>query len=177
MFNFSKNKKNACPVSEDDRIWIENSLIWLMNQFNEETLLRKSILVPTAEYFPPLFTKTDDMAGDLLQIVSTQMDVEKDNIKIDYYNDSITEITNDLGGILFTQQYENETYSTGLYAGKDSEGKYLIALEGSLLKTPYKLIATLAHEIAHIKILGEGRLEINDEYLTDLVTVFLASVL
>jgi hypothetical protein len=31
--------------------------------------------------------------------------------------------------------------------------------------------ATLAHEFAHIKILGEGRLDVNDESLTDLTTV------
>jgi hypothetical protein len=33
------------------------------------------------------------------------------------------------------------------------------------------MVATLAHEIAHIKLLGEGRINQNDERLTDLTTV------
>ncbi len=32
-------------------------------------------------------------------------------------------------------------------------------------------MATLAHEFAHIKLLGENRLDFNDESLTDLTTV------
>jgi hypothetical protein len=34
------------------------------------------------------------------------------------------------------------------------------------------MIATLAHEIAHIKLLGENRMEENDETITDLTTIF-----
>lgn len=33
------------------------------------------------------------------------------------------------------------------------------------------MVATLAHEIAHIKLLGEERMEINNEPLTDLTTI------
>ena len=36
---------------------------------------------------------------------------------------------------------------------------------------PENLVATLAHEFAHIKLLGENRIDNNDEYLTDLLTV------
>ena len=33
------------------------------------------------------------------------------------------------------------------------------------------MVATLAHELAHIKLLGENRIEANDEKLTDLTTL------
>lgn len=40
------------------------------------------------------------------------------------------------------------------------------------LDEPEHMIATLAHEIAHIKLLGENRMEENDEIMTDLKTLF-----
>ncbi|MEX0966516.1 MAG: hypothetical protein WD077_04710 [Bacteroidia bacterium] len=51
-------------------------------------------------------------------------------------------------------------------------GKYHIALDRGNLQRPEILVATIAHELAHVKLLGEKKLETNDEYLTDLTTVF-----
>ena len=39
------------------------------------------------------------------------------------------------------------------------------------LKNPISLIATLSHELAHQILLGENRIEENDEYLTDLTAI------
>ena len=72
---------------------------------------------------------------------------------------------------MFGQRYEDQSYSAGLYLGQH-DGKFLIALETDQINNFDKLTAKLPHEIAHIKILGEGRLKENDEYLTDLTTVF-----
>jgi hypothetical protein len=44
-------------------------------------------------------------------------------------------------------------------------------LDSALLTNGEKLIATVAHELAHVKLLGERRIEENDEPLTDLTTV------
>jgi len=60
---------------------------------------------------------------------------------------------------------------TRLYFGRNEQGKYEILIEKKNLTNPENLVATLAHEFAHIKILGEKRLEINDEPLTDLTPV------
>lgn len=53
----------------------------------------------------------------------------------------------------------------------NEDGKYEILLSTKQLLDPESLVATLAHEIAHIKLLGENRIHENNEYLTDLTTV------
>ena len=40
------------------------------------------------------------------------------------------------------------------------------------LDEPENMVAVLAHEIAHIKLPGESRMEENDERITDLTTIF-----
>jgi hypothetical protein len=58
-----------------------------------------------------------------------------------------------------------------LYFGKNDVGKYDVFIEQRNMTDPENMVATLAHEFAHIKILGEKRLDINDESLTDLTPV------
>jgi hypothetical protein len=43
-----------------------------------------------------------------------------------------------------------------------------VGIESGLLKNPTNLIATIAHELSHLILLGEGRLKENNEELTDL---------
>lgn len=172
MFSFFNKKKNACPIPEDIRIWMENALIWLINQFGEKKILSIKTLLPSQEDFPIQFNATEQMAYDILTVVAKQMDVDPRSIKLDFYNEQLLEIKSNIGHTLYGQQYEDENYSSGLYKGKNNDNKFSIAIEIGQLKDTDKLVATLAHEIAHIKILGEGRLKENDEYLTDLVTVF-----
>lgn len=168
-----KQPDPKCPITEDIRVWMENSFLWLMTQFGEEKIINIQTLLPNSSNFPITFKGEEEDAHNLLKILSTQMDIDPNNIKITFYKDHIAEYNNQMGHQLFSQQEENENYSAGLYSGKNNtDDKFLIAIETEQLKDTEKLIATLSHELAHVKILGENRLDFNDEYLTDLVTVF-----
>ncbi len=61
--------------------------------------------------------------------------------------------------------------AAGLYH-PDSYGGCRIELEARQLADPLSVTAVMAHEMAHYKLLGENRLAVNDEPLTDLTTVF-----
>jgi hypothetical protein len=171
MFGFHKNK-NHCPVPEDTRLWLEHNFVWLMTQFGQEKLENMKTMLPDQEHFPVQFDGTEQMAYNVMDIVARQMDVDPADIKLHFYDEQLMHFGSEAGLTLISEQYEDENYSAGQYWGRDADNKYSIAIELGQLKRPDDLIATLAHEIAHIKILGEGRLEENDEYLTDLVTVF-----
>lgn len=151
---------------------MEDALIWLINQFGEERILSTQTLTPTNDFFPIHFDGTDAVALGILPIVAQQMDVNPKNIKMEFYSEgpSPSQQLNDF--TLLSHQFEEDQYSAGQYLGKNADGDFTIAIERGQLSEPDKLIATIAHEIAHIKILGEGRLKDNDEYLTDLTTVF-----
>lgn len=65
---------------------------------------------------------------------------------------------------------EGEELSTGRYI-EDDDGYIEILVEEKQLENPLSLIATLAHEMAHYKLLGEGRTGENDEVLTELTVL------
>ena len=71
-----------------------------------------------------------------------------------------------------------EEYSgaAGLYFSTTSkETRKKIAINISQFKNPTKLVATIAHELGHVILLGGGKISRDDkdhEYLTDLITVF-----
>ena len=77
-----------------------------------------------------------------------------------------------MGTGIFLRTEKDDAGASGLYWGKREDGKYEISLVRSKLAHPENMVATLAHELSHIKLLGENRLETNDEKLTDLVAVF-----
>lgn len=172
MFGLFNNKKTNCPIPEDTRIWMENALIWLINQFGEEKILKVNTLIPSVIDFPVKFDGSEQSAIDTSLIVAKQMDIDPSQIVVDFFNNQLLEIKNGMGGGLHGQQYDNEIYPAAIYNGKTIDNKFSISIEISQIKSPETLIPLLSHEMAHIKILGENRLTENDEYLTDLVTVF-----
>ncbi len=73
---------------------------------------------------------------------------------------------------IFIETDPNRPDAAGLYHHEKTNGKYHISLDEALLQKPENLIATIAHELAHVKLLGENKLDENDEMLTDFATVF-----
>jgi len=85
-------------------------------------------------------------------------------------------------GRLETHQYESvyagESRSTGpagLYVHPEDGKKLIVALEESGLARPAQLAATICHELGHVHLLADARIDRNtpdSEPLTDLVTVY-----
>lgn len=169
---FKKNNQPQCPIDEATRVWMEDAFIWLINQFGEKQFYGLKIVTPTEDNFPIKFDGTQDSVMSCAKIIARQMNIDNDKVNITFYNQQTLELGNELGNAIFTQQYKSEGYSSGIYMGTDSDGRFAVAIERNQMTDPAKLIATIAHEYSHIKILGEGRLKENDEYLTDLTTVF-----
>jgi hypothetical protein len=171
---FGKKIPDKCPISEDNRIWLEKSFSLLLDIFDRQKIKQRKILVPHHSDFPIKYNGTDQNAFDTIKIVAAQMDVDFDDIQLDFYNDGVRELSTGSplnGGRIFLNSYDDDKGSAGLYFGRQEDNKYHIALERRKLHQPENMVATLAHEIAHIKLLGENRVDENDEKLTDLTTV------
>ena len=173
MFNFFGRKDNECPINEEVRQKLESHFMWLVNTFGKEYIQNKKILTPERKDFPIQLNGTEQTALELLKIISKQMDINVEDIHLDFYQGGLRHIGSGagLGDKIFMGYLEGEKYSGGLYFGKQEDNKYHVGLEKSKLKEPVDLIATLAHELSHIKLLGEKRIEKNNEYLTDLTTI------
>ncbi|WP_018628839.1 hypothetical protein [Niabella aurantiaca] len=169
MFNFLFNKKGNNPIDTETEKWMNQAFSWLIKQFGESDLKSKDVLTPDQKYFPIRYDGTMSSLQATAVIVASQMGIDVKEINLQVYENNIHE----LGRSLWTnvEKEQSEALSQGLYFDKNESGYYDILVEKSNLDDPENLVATLAHEFSHIKILGEHRLELNDESLTDLATV------
>ena len=170
---FSKKNNNECPIDSEMRLWMENSFLWLATQFGHDNIAAKPMLLPTPEHFPIRYDGSKESLTKTAEIVARQMEIDINEINLDTYEQNIQEFSGDFGHRIWTEvdKDRDENMAAGLYFDKNEQGKYEILIEKKNLTDPENLTATLAHEFSHIKILGEKRLDFNDEQLTDLTPV------
>lgn len=170
---FSKKNNNECPIDTETRLWMENSFLWLATQFGHDNIATKPMLHPTPEHFPIRYDGSKDSLTKTAEIVARQMEIDINEINLDTYEQNIQEFSGDFGHRIWTEvdKDSDEKLAAGLYFDKNEQGKYDIFIEKKNLSDGENLVATLAHEFSHIKILGEKRLDFNDEQLTDLTPV------
>jgi hypothetical protein len=173
MFGFFINKEPQCPVSLAERLYLENSFLWLATQFGHEEIRNKMMFFPTVDHFSLKFNGSKESVYKAASIIASRMDIDINEIQLETFKESIHEVQNELGNRIFTQldTTDSEESMAGCYFDKNEAGKYEIFIEESHLKNAENLVAILAHEFSHIKILGEKRLDFNDEALTDLTTI------
>ena len=173
MFSLFSKKQPECPIDTNTRLWMEQAFVWLVQEFGQNNQLTKPLLFPTPEHFPIVYDGSHDSFIQTAHIVARQMDIDLATINLELYNESVQEIQSDIGISIFTQPDDTSEVplTAGLYFGKNAAGKYDVFIEKYNLNDPEKLVATIAHEFAHIKLLGEKQVSFNDESLTDLTTV------
>ena len=175
MFGFSKkDKKPPCPIPEERREWLEHAFNWLVCTFGEEAIMKRQVLIPHHADFPIRYNGSHESAFETVRVIACQMEVDPNDIELFFYQDGLREIsTGDLGSSIFTtgEGKDGVKSSSGRYMGRQDDGKFHIALKEQNLREPEYMVATLAHELSHIKLLGEERLLENDEQVTDLNTI------
>lgn len=164
------SKKYKCPVTPEDRAWIEENLIWLTGQFGLRPLSRPPVDL-SKKYFPSLYQSQQLDPFAICERIARHMDVDPEKVELGFYLD---DPNTQLDAHVYVES--DGKSSLGLYWGQDhQEGNYQIQLNQTILDDPEKVISTLAHELAHAKLLGESRIsqEREDhEYLTDLTAIF-----
>lgn len=164
---FSRSPQPRCPVTEDDRIFIDSNLAWMRFQFGR--LEVPSMLAPSKIRLPS-YSSLEDLGQAMLRFVSKQMDIDPDTVDLHFFEEG------NLDNHLHTNIQSEEGYNLGEYHHRNNlTGKFDIAINLESLKSPEQGIATFAHELAHLKLIGEGRIsgeEETNELLTDLTAVY-----
>jgi hypothetical protein len=158
------------PVDEDEREWIENSMMRLGDLFGFEKLRTRQTILPTPAFFPIRYTATEEGLDEVAKKVCEYMDVDFSAIDLWLFSDH-----NDFLKAHLAQWQSSHSGAAGLYSPTGDQ-KFRIAIEMKLLEQPGKLVATIAHELGHVLLLGSGKIqrtEEDHEYLTDLLTVYL----
>lgn len=162
--------RRRCPVGEQERQWIEGSLDWLTGQFGER-VLRQPVLLPDDPRFPRPYR---DRPEDVRRVVDTlfaHLGVERAAVAVVMEETDPAE--RELRSHLPAAAYRSVS-AAGHYQ-RAADGRPLITLTDELTADPVALVAVLAHELGHHRLLGEGRVRSgrrDGEPLTDLLTVF-----
>ena len=160
------------PLDEQQKEWIEKSLQWLLKEFGEDYFLKHQTILPEPSFFPDKYQGTEAYVAKLVERVCSYMDANSSLVDVDFFFDrDETASKHRLGG------EGHHSGAAGLYFSKTSQEKQKkIAINVSEFKNPTKLVATIAHELGHVILLGGGKISRDDknhEHLTDLITVFL----
>jgi hypothetical protein len=144
-----------CPVNVREKVWTERRMNWLVEQFGIERMLQAEVVLPTPEYFPDHYQGTHDDVRRMLDRLCFYMQIDPARLDLEF----------------FTEQ--DDPRALGMYIPDE---RLTIAVRDTEVDDPESLAGVLAHELAHVLLLGDGRLttETEDhEYLTDLLPVYL----
>ena len=162
-----------CPVEERERAWIEESMEWLRGEFGVAPL-NVPVILPTSEYFPPPFYGSDGEVRAVVHSVARYMGVQADvDVQFSEDLDHAQNLRRLFPGRMGTLRSSG---AAGSYADTDADGPRVVTIDRSNISEPARLVAVIAHELGHIRLLGERRIDSgrrDQEPLTDLVTVYL----
>jgi hypothetical protein len=153
----------GCPVDLVQQIWIETSMHWFIEQFGRDAVMRE-VALPTPELIPTPYTGTVEQVATLLCLAASAMGVQAFELDLEFFG----------RGGRAAVRYSDTSRAVGHYRVRD--GRPVITLDADEISDPEILTAVIAHELGHVRLLGEGRIthaRKDHERLTDLVTVFL----
>jgi hypothetical protein len=165
-------KPPKLPVSLEQQTWIESSFAHLTELFGKEWVMKAPLVLPTEQHFPRKWEASQAWAEFAFDRACQLMHVDRERIELVFEFDAVATLVK--SGI----RLERTRGAAGLYQkikAEDGPSKALITIKRSLFDEPEKMVATMAHELAHVLLLGDGRIERDIEKmeeLTDLMTVF-----
>lgn len=162
-------KKIKLPVTIEDQLWIEEKLTFLKDSIGLEKILKMTTISPETFLSNYEFKKNESDAYYILDYIKTTMNLGDVPIELKFFSDQ--PIHQKDGSILTTPADNFGRWKSAAGTYQKVNNKIIISIEKSQLKKTESLIATISHELAHQKLLGEKRITTNDEHLTDLVAI------
>ena len=175
MFGFSAK----LPISDEQRLWVDDGFRRLERLLGRRRMLEAKVVEPTAEDFPDRYDKTPEAVEHLFSRVCSYMRVDRSGVELEIFPDEEDELRK----ILPSWHGTTGTRPAGVYLhaherdqATDHAGRVVVAIRSTMLRDPMSLVATVAHELGHVILLG-GKLmspeTVDHEPMTDLLTVFL----
>ncbi len=160
-------RRSTLPLDDATRAWVASRMAWLVEQFGWERLRGSPVVLPNEAFFPDAYDGGPRGARAMLDRVCRYMDVNSARVELRLYSER-----NTLG---HSFAFHPVTWSGAAGIYQEENGRALVWLEQANLADPLATAATIAHELAHVRLLGERRIspdEDDHELLTDLATVY-----
>ncbi|MEX0774331.1 MAG: hypothetical protein WD042_01315 [Phycisphaeraceae bacterium] len=155
----------VCPCDIAAKAWVEERLQWLDEEFTDSVFNGRPIVLPTRDFFADPYDGSKAAARRLLDRICAYMDVVPELVDL-----LIVAEHDDL--ILVNESGQAIPGAAGTY--HEDEGRFKVRIDKWGLADPVGLVGTMAHELAHVRLLGQSRIthdEFDNELLTDLTVV------
>lgn len=151
----------------EEREWIDQSMDWFVTQFGG-TRLRGEVVLPTDDYFPGAYHGTRRDIAAVLARLCAHMQIDRARVDLEHDDDD--------GEAELEAAIPVNSVSSGA-AGhhRIRAGRSVIGISDAQAARPMALVATIAHELGHVLLLGDGRISAerrDHEPLADLLTIF-----
>lgn len=158
-------------MNDEARSWVDEGFRQLAKVLGRNRMLQAKTVLPTDEFFPDRYHGTEQCAQSMFRRVCTYMRVDPQSVKLHIYPDESADLKK-----IMPYWHGSGHDSSGVYFHEQENGSRVLGLKASNLQDPLKAVATLAHELAHVVLLGGELIDPDSpdmEPLTDLATVYL----
>jgi hypothetical protein len=167
MFGFFQP---TCPCDPAAKGWIERRLHWLWDEFPDNVFNGRKMVLPLRHFFPEPYDASDRCTRRLLDRVCDYMEVPAERVDLKFSDDGKRRV-----GLVNRQGEHVPEAAAGTFR---IDGKmFVVTIDRTEQRGEVaNLIGTMAHELAHARLLGERRCrasEFDHELLTDLTVIFL----
>ncbi|MEV4002459.1 hypothetical protein [Actinomadura sp. NPDC049753] len=158
---WSPTISTECPVGVAHQAWIEASITWFVREFGRDPVLRP-IVLPRPDLPSAGYTGAPEQIDDLVAKMCGLMGIDRSKLTVE----------------LFDREDEDAAAREGKRAVGHyyvENGRAVIGLDVTEASDAAYLIAVIAHELCHVRLLGEERITTkrkDHERLTDLLTVY-----
>lgn len=159
------------PVPPHEAEWLDENLAWLARQFGPG-FVRGPVLLPRRDNFPVERYDRPEDVEKVLGVLCARLGVSRHRVILDHVpaEEDVNAVLTHATGLPFRRE------ESGTVAGhyREVDGRPVVTVYADAARTPAHLVAILAHELGHVRLLGEGRIDPgrrDGEPLTDLFTV------
>jgi hypothetical protein len=142
---------------------------WFIVEFGRDRLYG-DVILPTDEYFPGTYVGTREDIVGVVDKLCAHMGISRATVKL-VYDDSDSDGHHDLADRVPL----NSSWRGAAGHYRRENGRSVITITAGLARRPTALVATIAHELGHALLLGEGHITTereDHEPLTDLLAIY-----
>jgi hypothetical protein len=137
----------SCPCDPAAKVWVEERLRWLSDEFEDNAFSGRRLVLPTPEFFPDPYDGSKRAVRALLDRVCEYMDVVPSLVALRFVADA---------GKIWLVNGDGQYLPHAAGTFEEGERKFIIRIDKSGLDDPMGLVGTMAHELAHVRLLGRA---------------------
>jgi hypothetical protein len=158
-----------CPASPEEKEVVDDGFRVLDETLGRARMQNAVVIEPTAQFFPDPWDASAEAAGILFRRVCGYMDVDSAEVELSFWEDA-----GKIDSVGLATAGQRTSGAGGYYTNVGNKPR--VSINSKNLGDTESLVATMAHELAHVILLGQYGLPADTphmEAITDLACIYL----